>query len=319
MSIVRNGQSTNRAVRSITQKKFSVSDHVLVVGGSGRLGRLLRIAWPQSSTVQLIWQARQPNPGADLVFDPLADADTYRREAEGACAIFNLAGRVAGNADDMSLHRELALAALNAAQASGVRHVFLTSSAAVYGKCLGPAKEGGLTKPVSAYGQAKLDMEDAARDWANKFGAQAPGITCLRIGNVAGADQLLTRKYHDLIDLDTFPDGRSPRRSYIGPRALAAILARLFEHVSTGKTLPFLLNVALDGAVAMDALLAADARSWNPRKAGAGAIAEVRLDVSRLLGLTGQFEVAANAAEIVADMRWAEEQGRVHATVKTSF
>ena len=129
MSIVRNGQSTNRAMRSITRKKFSESDHALIVGGSGRLGGLLQSAWPEQSDIRVIWQTRRQADGAECVFDPLIQTDLYHRVARQVGILFNMAGPVGATEVNLSQHPELALAALNVAKNAGVRQVFLASSA----------------------------------------------------------------------------------------------------------------------------------------------------------------------------------------------
>jgi hypothetical protein len=191
---------------------------------------------------------------------------------------------------------------MDAARTAGVPWVFIASSAAVYGVPDGPAIEAGPVRPVSAYGQAKLDMERAVFDWAKAAGQRAPGVTCLRIGNVAGADQLLADRDRVTCDLEVLPDGQAPRRSYIGPLALASVLSQLVSLTVSGCRLPFLLNVALDGCVGMDALLAADRCGWQPRKGNQALIPEVRLDVSRLAALVDLPCGGNDAGSIVADL-----------------
>ena len=83
--------------------------------------------------------------------------------------------------------------------------------------------------------------------------------TCvLRIGNVAGADQLLSNLHvqREPLQLDVFDDNRSPARPYIGPRALGEIISAL---MASPKALPHALNVSLSGHIEMRALL----QAWN--------------------------------------------------------
>ncbi|MCB2136695.1 MAG: NAD-dependent epimerase/dehydratase family protein [Rhodobacteraceae bacterium] len=280
-----------------------MNSHILVVGGTGRLGRLLCEAWEFQGARQPLWQARRQVPFAGSVFDPLAEPGAYRDAAKGAVAILNLAGRASSGTAAPGEHSTLALAALEAGRAASVRHVFLASSAAVYGACEDPMDEASLLRPLSAYGREKRKMEEDARGWANRAGRDAPGVTCLRIGNVAGADQILGGDGKAVPALDFFADGRSPRRSYIGPLALASVLGQLFQCVEDGRNLPFHLNVALEGTVAMDALLAADGRRWHEVPAGPGAIPEVRLDVARLKALVDLPAGGTDAAAIVTDLR----------------
>lgn len=279
---------------------------VLVVGGSGRLGTLLARAWGLAGQGGLIWQHR--GTGAGPRFDALTDPAAYAGAAAGADAILNLAGRVGGGAAALAAHRDLALAALEAGRAAGVGRVFLASSAAVYGRAASPAREDDPLAPVSDYGRAKAEMEAAAlaRAAAHSGG---PAVTCLRIGNVAGADQLLGAAPGPGPQvLDLFADGTGPARSYVGPIALAAILSGLFAAHRAGRAVPDMLNIALDGTVRMEALLDADGRAWRARPAPAGLPREVRLDVTRLGAVVGPL-ARAEAAAIVADLRRVAEAG----------
>lgn len=273
---------------------------VLLIGGSGRLGRLLRHAWKRRGGQRLIWQSRSGQDGVQL--DPLADPAGYARAAAGADVIFNLAGVTTGDCEALAVNRELALAAIAAARAAGVRRVFLASSAAVYGRAGTGTREDTAPQPISDYGRAKRTMEEAVLD-PTAGGGALPRVTCLRIGNVAGADQLLgATEAGEPQFLDICADGRGPRRSYIGPQALAGMLEILFALARDDRPLPPILNVALAGAVRMEALLDADGRCWHPRPASAEVIPELCLDtalLARVIGVPG----AADAAAIVADFR----------------
>ncbi|WP_347312604.1 NAD-dependent epimerase/dehydratase family protein [Defluviimonas sp. SAOS-178_SWC] len=273
---------------------------MLVVGGSGRLGTLLRRAWALAGQGGLLWQHRGGGDGP--CFDALTDPAAYIDAAHGADAILNLAGGVGGGSASLAEHRDLALAALEAGRAAGVARVFLASSASVYGRARVPARETDPVAPVSDYGRAKAVMEEAALAWA-AANPGGPAATCLRIGNVAGADQLLgTAPGTEPQPLDLFADGTGPARSYVGPLALADIFSGLFAAQRAGRALPDVLNIALDGAVRMDALLDADGRKWVARAAPDGLLREVRLDVTRLGAILGPL-ARAEAAAIVADLR----------------
>ncbi|MCB2116707.1 MAG: NAD-dependent epimerase/dehydratase family protein [Rhodobacteraceae bacterium] len=268
---------------------------VLVVGGTGRLGTLLRAAWAVEGLPGLVWQ-RRSGEGEGPRFDPLGDPAAYARAAAGARAILNLAGRVGGGEEDLARHADLARAALQAGAAAGVGRVFLASSAAVYGGAVSAA-ESRPPAPVSDYGRAKLAMELAAR--AHRDG---PAITCLRIGNVAGADQLLApRDGEGPQTLHVLADGGGLVRSYIGPRALARVLAALFAASGAGHALPEVLNVAQPGAVRMDALLRAAGRPWRGVPAPDAALPEVTLNTGALEAVIGPLP-RADAGAIVADL-----------------
>lgn len=264
---------------------------LLVVGGTGRLGRLLRRAWSlERKGPEPVWQARGRGRGGDLIFDPL-DPEAFRAAAARADAILNLAGSVSDDPALLAQHVTLAAAARNAARDAGVP-VFQVSSAAVYGGGSALSEDVPLA-PAGEYGAAKQRMEKALSGF--------PGVTCLRIGNVAGADALLGRAGESRV-LDVFPDGLPARRSYIGPQALVAAVSRLTQLAVEGASLPAVINLALPGAVRMDALLAAAGVAWTARPAPACAISHVELDVSRALSLGLLDPRRADAGWIVADL-----------------
>ncbi|SEP09006.1 Nucleoside-diphosphate-sugar epimerase [Salinihabitans flavidus] len=254
------------------------------MGATGRVGRLLSRAWAGAAGqgVAPLWQGRRPCPGQDrLALDPLADPEGLVRAAGGMGAILVLAGvtpATAAHPGDYRANTELALAAIAAAERAGVPRVFLASSVAVYGAPGqgGMLREDGPAEPVSDYGRAKLEMEDAAQ-----AASRTAGVIALRIGNVAGADQLLGPGRRD-VRLDIFPDGTAPRRSYIGPGTLARVLSDLLHHPGP---LPECLNLSAPGAVSMADLLRAAGMPVRARPAPAGLIPAVELDVSRLAGL----------------------------------
>ena len=191
----------------------------------------------------------------------------------------------------------LAVAGLEAARRAGVAHVILASSAAVYGRPVAeaPLSEETPLAPASAYSAAKTEMEAAALRWCDAAGAEAPGLTILRIGNVAGADALLSaarqaRPNAPLV-LDRFANGATPRRSYVGPRTLAHVLERLAHLARSDVALPEVINLAAPGpGVEMGALLEALAAAgrevpWCPRPAGPEAVRAMVLDTARLSAL----------------------------------
>ena len=266
---------------------------VLVLGASGRLGRLLRAGWRGRGDVAPLWQYRGAAPAdapdGALVWDPLAGTVP---DAGPIDAVLGLAGVVAGDAAALARNTDLAHAAQAAGAALGARHVFLTSTAAVYGTG-GPHPETAAPAPRTDYARAKHAMERAA--------AGIPGCTVLRIGNVVGADMLAGAAARGTVMLDRFADGRGPRRSYIGPGAFADVLAGLARRAAAGARLPGLLNLAAPGAVAMADLLAAAGHDWRWRPAPETALPELTLDVTRLGGLVPL--APADPAAMVAEWR----------------
>ncbi|MGB5838575.1 MAG: NAD(P)-dependent oxidoreductase [Albidovulum sp.] len=269
---------------------------VLVVGGSGRLGQLLRRAWAHLGQDGLIWQHRRQGT---LIFDPLGEPEKFAAAAKGADTVFNLAGVTGSDASLLSLNGDLALAALRAATAASVKRVFLASSAAVYGVTQS-GREDDTLGPTSAYGQAKLKMEHMALQQLSV--ADGPAVTCLRIGNVAGADQLLgIRAGAEPQRLHVFANGKGPARSYCGPVEMARQLAALFAAAKAGRDIPSVLNLSLDGTVQMEALLEADGRPWIADPAPASLAPVVGLDVALLRRLMPVGN--ADAGAVVRDLR----------------
>ncbi|SEG19474.1 Nucleoside-diphosphate-sugar epimerase [Jhaorihella thermophila] len=251
---------------------------ILVLGATGRIGAILRRLWLRSGARtgdHVLWQARAARHGNWAVFDP-RDPDAVARAARGCDTILCLAGvtptraaRGAAMADNV----RLGLAAVRGGAAAGAR-VLLASSAAVYGGGQGLLAETVPPAPLSDYGRAKAEMEHRAIALGAELGVS---VTCLRIGNVAGADAILG-DWRPGFRLDRFADGRTPRRSYVGP----ATLARVLKDLAAASDLPPVLNVAAPGSVEMGALLDAAGLAWTPRPAPEDAIARVQLDVSAL-------------------------------------
>lgn len=277
---------------------------ILVMGASGQLGRALKRGWAGGPLWdRAVWQYRDGVAAPNHVLWSPLQADAPR--LAGLDAVIVLSGATLSNGADMALNRDLALAGLRAAQVSGARHVFLASSQAVYAPGCGPLSEDAPTSDATGYGAAKLRMERAAADWLDEQGPTAPGITCLRIGNVVGTDMLgkAARAGGDLT-LDRFADGQGPVRSYIGPGGFARVIASLVKAVDRGERLPFLLNLAAPAPVRMQDLLTAWGRDWTWRPAPAGARQSVLLNVGTLARWHAFEPRDCDPAEMVRE--WAE-------------
>lgn len=266
---------------------------VLCLGATGRLGRMLLRGWPAETPLVPDWQGRN-GPVHWMRFDILRD----RTALEAACAVSDvilcLAGVTPGPNANLRANIDIALAVQEAA---GPTPLLLASSAAVYGRAKGPCREDDPVRPISPYGEAKRAMEQAVL-------ARGDSVTCLRIGNVAGADQILGRAAQGApLTLDRFADGRTPVRSYVGPRTLVRILTDLCLAAGRGTALPPLLNLASPGGVEMGALLDAAYHPWQPRPAPPDAIAEVVLDTGTLSRFTNLDPEAGRAHRLVAEWR----------------
>ncbi len=244
----------------------------LILGATGRIGRAFRRIhqlglWPDLR--EPLWLHR---PGHDIAGNALCwdmsgppPADYRLHMTHG---IIVLAGATAGDAGALESNTAAAQAALRLQTAGVAGPVLLMSSAAVYGRLAAPLSEDRAA-PAAPYGMAKLAMETAM--------AGLPGVTCLRLANVAGADALFGAMARGPVSLDRFAGGHGPRRSYIGPVTLAAALLAL-----RGMALPPVLNLAQPCAVAMEAVLRAAGADWHWTPAPESALPEVMLDTARL-------------------------------------
>lgn len=274
---------------------------VLITGSAGKLGHLLRAAWDGGVPgLDMIWSSRQADRPADVTWDICAGP--IPKIAKGA-VILHLAGVLRGDHNGLAVNALMAVAVCEAARAAGAAHVFLASSAAVYGANSAENNELRSPTPLSDYGRAKLDMEKAVHCWRRRAGPKPLGITCLRIGNVVGADALfgVASRTSDLV-LDPVPEQpKGPIRSYIGPQALAQVLADLIHHVRGGRSLPSILNIASPRAVSMVDLLDAANMPFQLGAPNAQVIPMVRLSTKRLSAFAPVYH--ANASEMIADWR----------------
>ena len=259
----------------------------VVLGASGRIGKVLRRLWPAMlpPEAEIRWQARrvqaEARPQEDWrILDPLAEPQALTAACSGAAALLCLAGAVPGRSGELADNARLALAAVEASARAAEQgqtrpsRVLLTSSAAVYGAGSAILREENTVHPANAYGAAKLEMEQQALARGEALGVP---VTALRIGNIAGLDAILGGWKPGFI-LDQFPDGTTPRRSYIGVQSLAATLAALLHR----PALPPILNLAQPQPIEMGALLQAAGRAYGLRPAPENAIPEVAFDLSLL-------------------------------------
>jgi UDP-glucose 4-epimerase len=250
----------------------------LLVGGTGRVGTLMRPHWagclPRG--VQLVEQHRNPTRQDGLYWLPLESGLPEHCRPE---AMIVLSGILPGLGNlDNNVH--IGEAVLQSAVTTGVQRVLLASSQAVYKVGDGlPMAEDAPTLPVGHYGAAKLAMERAVE----RFRRADIDLCCLRIGNVAGADAMLINAAKATTDspvkIDRFGTGSGPVRSYIGPATLARVLVALLLNPFP---LPPVLNVAAPQPVAMADLVVATGRPFQFCPAPATAIERIILDCSLL-------------------------------------
>ena len=242
----------------------------LILGATGRIGRAFRTLWLAGQwpgPARPVWHGRQ---SGDLVWDMDSPPPRNIPPARG---VIMLAGLTRGDPGALDINRRLALAAVALGRQADLGPVLLCSTSSVYGRDPGPHAEDDPAHPINPYGAAKLAMEAAV--------AGAPGVTCLRIANVPGADDLLLTAAQRRVPLDRFPDGTAPRRHYIGPLTLARTMLALLD----AGPLPPILNVAHPGMIAMDALLSAAGCPWDWQPAPDTALPSLALDTTRLQAL----------------------------------
>lgn len=288
-----------------TDERGALRPRWLMVGASGRVGRLLDAAWrlaPPHAEVSRQYR-NSVRRAADLRWAPLDGPGRFLDWCEDAGApdvMIVLAGVVQarpGRAFDEDA--AVANACLAAAAEAGVRRCLVASSAAVYGTTAGrPSRECDPLCPTTDYGRSKVATEEICSEWRRR----GLDVTALRIGNVAGADALLGQDRPQAaspIVLDRFADGSGPVRSYIDPPTLASVLGTL-----GGSTeLPPALNVAAPGAVAMADLLEAAGLPWRWTPAPGTALPRLVLDCGRLAALHSFPGDAAEPARIVEGWR----------------
>lgn len=159
---------------------------VLITGGNGNLGRVLRAALPG-----LGWQVRtldvsEPEGEApDAIVGSITDLGTMRRASAGMDAIVHLGGIAAPSAGwdealDVNIHGTRTV--LEAARLASVRRVVLASSNHAVG--YQARRESDLPadvriRPDSFYGVSKAALEALGSYYADEYGLE---VTALRIG-----------------------------------------------------------------------------------------------------------------------------------------
>lgn len=192
------------------------------------------------------------------------------------------------------LNKAIGVAAAEAAP--GDATVLLMSTMAVYGAHPGPHGEDGPAEPSAPYGVSKREMEQAVSGFEN--------VTCLRLSNVIGADQLGANISSGApITIDAFPDGRSPARSYIDPVSLGAVYDGLFALVRNGANVPKVLNVARPPVLEMAEIARAAGAAFRTSAAPDGALRRAEMDCARLFDLLPDMALPVRADAAVAAWR----------------
>ncbi|MDU8929431.1 NAD-dependent epimerase/dehydratase family protein [Alisedimentitalea sp. MJ-SS2] len=238
--------------------------HVLVLGASGKIGRMLHRWWQANppTVIAPLWQYRENPEQGGVIWWP---GSTAPQELPAISAVVALWGVTPGEGRDLAKNSPLARAAIDLATTLGADRVLHCSTAAVYTPASGALKESDAGVAPNPYGAAKLDMENTIVEH-NRHRPGAPANTVLRIGNVSGADSLFAAMTStpNRVTLDRFATGHGPMRSYISPVSLARVIEALVT--CPLDQLPAVLNVATPNPVAMEAIARACGRdvTWKP-------------------------------------------------------
>ncbi|MBI3048787.1 MAG: UDP-glucose 4-epimerase GalE [Acidobacteria bacterium] len=172
---------------------------ILVTGGAGYIGSHSAKALRRTGHRVVIFDNlsaghREAALGAPFIEGEVRDVDAVRRaiRESGAEAVMHFAAWLdvaASVRDPVGYYRHNvvgALATLEAMAAEACRQFVFSSSCAVYGEPLElPLGETHPTRPVSAYGQTKLAVEQALPHFERAYGIRS---VSLRYFNAAGAD-----------------------------------------------------------------------------------------------------------------------------------
>lgn len=273
---------------------------VLILGASGKVGRLVRAVWAADATSALcpvpVVRTDMGLPG-QVIWSP-GDAMESLPSTDAVIALW---GVISSPGADLAENTALALVAMEIGRAVGADRVLHCSSATVYAPGPDPLSEDMPPDPPSPYGRAKLDMERAI---AKDRRSEDPVATCLRIGSVAGAESLFGAMIGaDDVHLDRFPDGNGPERSYIAPLDLAHVLERLAA--VPVASLPAVVNVGAPVSTPMEMIARAAGRQVIWREAPAGATQRLVLDTTRLSAICPLPAEMAEPDHLVSDwLRW---------------
>ena len=202
---------------------------ILVLGGSSRIGSLMRESWKLKSTKDVIWHYRNKSAHKRDIFlknEIYFDLDNYSsavvNELGNIDTVLCLAGISSGTQSELHLNTELAEAGLKLSEDLNAKRFYYASSIAVYGYGE-KLTELDSPKPVSEYGQSKLDAEIFLKQSESQV-----SVISLRMANALFADsitrQLVLPSQDNLINLDFFPNGKTLCRSYIDSNSLCNIL-----------------------------------------------------------------------------------------------
>lgn len=281
---------------------------VLLIGSSGRVGQLVSQSFDliSSGGVELVRQSRSGNPSSskNLNWDPSAGPEALLAWIEefGSIDVFwMLAGVTGTQSSNLSQNAEIAEYILDAALIARPNRILLASSSAVYGFLSdAPYHESGECSPANLYGESKLLMEKVAE--SDKYADLE--VSSLRIGNIAGADALVTNAKAlacgECLSIDMFANGLGPLRSYIGPMRFTQVLISLSRATTR---LPKVLNIADNSPIYMETLAKGLGYNWRYKACSNEHIQNITMDTERLDAILDDLGSACEQPSSVRDLK----------------
>ncbi|NYZ76811.1 SDR family NAD(P)-dependent oxidoreductase, partial [Candidatus Micrarchaeota archaeon] len=182
----------------------------LVTGGAGFIGshiaeRLVRKGW-EIAVLDDLSSGSAGNMAAflesiEFIEGSITDAKAVKKAVAGADYVFHEAALVSvveSISNPEKTHRINAEGTKNVLDASlnaGVKRVLFASSAAIYGDAEPPITEGFAMKPLSPYGESKVEGEKLMKEF-NRKGLET---VCLRYFNAYGPRQDPNSQYSGVI------------------------------------------------------------------------------------------------------------------------
>ena len=282
---------------------------ILVLGSSGRVGKLLRLHLEKISDINVFFHCRNYKSDGKTRHHNLITCDlsnekevikTFAPPNMQFDVVIGLAGMVDKITDSLDYNLKVTRNSLHVCDLVKASRFLFFSSSAVYGPGIA-MHEFDILKPTSPYGEAKIACEFLLKSHKRDI-----EISCLRVANIAGADALMSKfvepaSRHNIVTLSIFPNGKGPARSYITPKSLTEVLVSLIRKKSQ---LPFLLNVATIKRIEMrDCLLKLNS-AWENITDIDDENQVITLDCQRLLNLCPNLEVNMSPTDFMNQFKF---------------
>ncbi len=169
-----------------------MAQRILITGGAGFLGRhLCRSMAAAGHSVRVI--DLHQNPEFETTIANIQDKDRMKQEIWDVDAVFHLAASIEAGESVQNPQKFIdnnisgSLSVLEAMRENGVRKVFMSSTAAVYGEPQSvPITEDMTTMPINPYGMTKLAMEALISSYVQSHGFTG---VALRYFNLYGTEE----------------------------------------------------------------------------------------------------------------------------------